>query len=171
MCYIVQLLSFLGVSKYDLTHFFAINFIFALIPDFLTKDSYQRLNAPLVILEQVMRNLISINKLKPFTFQDIAYGALSTCDPTSQPNHDHFDPKVKRHEWNEIHPNDVDMLAKKYEEDALLEHKKCTQEVFVFQYAISLGEQAQHEEAHQGSGDVEIGDGFDQIVAQRSCGT
>jgi len=142
------LLSFLRVSKYDLSHLFTINFLFAVVPNFLAKDGYQRLNTSLIVFEQIMRNLIGIDDVKAFTFQDIADRALSTCYTTCKPNYDHFDSKVKRHKRYEINPNNVNVLAEKHKENALLKHEKRAQEVFVFQYTISFGEQAQHEECH-----------------------
>ena len=71
--------------------------MFAFVPDTLAEDGYQRLDAPLIVFEQIVRNLIRVNDVEPLTFQDLADGALSTCDASCKPNHDHFDSKVKRH--------------------------------------------------------------------------
>ena len=140
VCYSVQLLSFRWISEYDLSHLFAINFMFAFVPDFLAEDGDQRLDAPLIVFEQIVRNLICIDDVEPITLQDIADGALSTRDATCKPNHDHFDSKIKWHKRYEINQYDINMFAEKHKENALLEHEKCAQEVFVFQYTISLGE-------------------------------
>lgn len=54
VCNSVQLLPFLWVSEDDLAHLLAVNFFLAFIPYSISKNSHQRLLAPLIILEQIM---------------------------------------------------------------------------------------------------------------------